>query len=486
MAIEKTPKANRRPGASARSVLALFGMSVVIGFTLAPMASASSGTFRIGYADPELSSESSAARDLWDKRAFDGGGSIARINVPWRVFAPTTRPRGFDATNPASPGYSWQKLDAAVRSAVANGLEPMLTVQRAPAWAESPGRPAAIETGTWKPHAGAYGEFGQALAARYSGHFPDPLVRGASLPRVRLFDAWNEANLVHYLAPQVANGHLVGPLIYRKLLNHFYAGVKKSQPGATVVGSGLVPYGSTDGQITPPVIFLRSLLCLHGTALKPTSCPEKAHLDAVAVHPIQLGPPTQSAESPLDVTTPDLGRLTAVVDAAQRAGTIGSKGRPGLWVTEFWVDSSPPDPHGIPLAKQARWYEQDLYEYWKQGAEVAIELQLRDFAPGSEGYPNTLQSGTYFLDGRPKPSATAMRFPFVAQHAGNERTSIWGIAPQAGMVRIQALRGGSWKTLTKVRARGRSHPFTAVLDTTAAGRLRARVGSEQSLVWRLG
>ena len=486
MKIAKTPKTNRRAGASARFALAILGVFMAFGSVLAPTAPASPGTFRIGYNDPEFASESAAARDLWDKRALEGGGSIARINVAWREYAPKTLSPGFEATNPASSGYTWQKLDAAVRSAAARGLEPMLTVQRAPAWAESPGRPATIETGTWKPHAGAYGEFGQALATRYSGHFSDPMTSGARLPRVHLFDAWNEANLVNYLAPQVENGHLVGPSIYRKLLNRFYAGVKRVQPGATVLGSSFAPYGSTNGLVTAPVLFLRSLLCLHGDALKPTSCPEKAHLDAISAHPIQLGPPTQSAVSPLDVSTPNLGRLTTIIDAAQRAKTIGSKGRPGLWVTEFWVDSSPPDPKGIPIAEQARWYEQDMYEYWKQGAEVAIELLLRDFATGASGNGETLQTGTYYVGGRPKPSATAMRFPFVAHHAGGERTSVWGIAPQAGMVAIQELRGGSWKTLTKVHARGRSHPFTAVLDKTSAGQLRARIGSEQSLVWRLG
>jgi hypothetical protein len=138
----------------------------------------------------------------------------------------------------------------------------------------------------------------------------------------------------------------------------FYAGSSTAQPGATVLGSSFAPFGATNGRITPPVVFLRNLLCLRGGRLKPLACPEKAHLDAWSTHPIQLGPPTQSAISPLDVTTPDLGRLTKVARAARKFGTVRSNGRIGLWVTEFWVDSKPPDPKGIPAAQQAPWYEQ--------------------------------------------------------------------------------------------------------------------------------
>jgi hypothetical protein len=469
-------------GASRRLAPLLF--IALFATAAAPSSSAAREDFRIGYGDPELASESASARNLWAKKAVESGASIARINVSWASIAPQSPPAGFNPANPSSPGYSWQNLDAAVRTAAAHGLTVLFTVQHAPVWAEGPGRPADIKQGAWRPDAAGYGAFGQALATRYSGSFPDPLAAGSTLPRVRYFDAWNEPNLVNFLAPQVAAGKLVGPAMYRKLLNRFYAGVKQAQPGATVLGSSFAPFGATNGTITPPVAFLRNLLCLSGGRLNPLPCPEKAHLDALSTHPIQVGPPTESAPNPLDVTTPDLGRLTKVVRAARRKGTVRSSGRIGLWVTEFWCDSKPPDPKGIPAAEQARWYEQDMYEFWKAGAEVAIELQLRDWAPGSEGFAATLQSGVYFRDGRPKPSATAMRFPFVAESRGLG-VSVWGIAPRAGAVHIQALRGGAWKTIGTVSAAGRGRPFTAHLPPDRVSRLRARVGAESSLPWKL-
>jgi hypothetical protein len=446
-----------------------------------------SGGFRIGYADPELASESESVRNVWAERAVSSGASLERVNVAWASIAPASPPPGFDPADPRSPGYTWKNLDATVRTASAHGLEVLLTVQRAPAWAEGPGRPTDIKPGAWKPDAGAYGAFAHALAERYNGSFPDPLSRGSSLPRVSYFDAWNEPNLVNFLAPQVtSSGKLVGPTMYRKLLNRFYAGVKAAQPGATVLGSSSASFGALHGFSTAPVLFLRDLLCLRGGRLRPVSCPEKARMDVLSAHAIQVGPPSQSARSPLDATTPDMGRLTAVLRAAEKAGTVRSKKRIGLWVTEFWVDTNPPDPKGIPLGQQARWYNLNLYEYWQAGAEVAIALLLRDQTPGEEGYPLTIQSGVYFLDGEPKPSQTAMRFPFVAHRAGGKRVSTWGIAPRAGTLRIQVLRGGAWKTLGKVHAAGLGHPFTTDVQLANSGKLRAVIATERSLPWKLG
>ncbi len=471
----------------------VFALALALGILLAPTAQAASplmpstGNFLLGYGDPELTAADPAARQLWTERAVTSGASLVRFNVRWAEIAPTSPPPGFDPADPNSPGYSWASLDASVRTATSNGLGILFTVLLAPSWAEEPGRPAGIRPGTWSPRAGPYGAFAQALAERYNGSFPDPLHPGATLPRVRYFEAWNEPNLDNYLAPQErSNGRLVGPTIYRRLLNRFYAGVKASQPGAKVLGASFAPFGNETGNLTPPILFLRNLLCLRGGHLKPFTCPEKAHLDILSAHPIQVGPPAQSAPSPFDVTTPDLGRLTKVVEAARRAGTILPATRKGLWVTEFWVDSNPPDPLGIPVARQARWYAQDLHEFWVAGAEVAIELQLRDSSPGDEGFANTLQSGIYFVNGEAKPSQKAMSFPFVASRSGTSSVSVWGIAPRQGSVQIQVRRGGTWRRLASVLAQGRGHPFTATVQLRGAAQLRARLGAELSLPWQQG
>lgn len=453
-------------------------------FAAAPSQAAQAHRLGIGFADGVLQSSDAALRGAWLARAVDAGGSIVRIGVGWASVAPRKRPTGFRSADPASPGYGWTALDAAVRDASARGLRVMLTVSGAPAWAEGPGRPGGIDPGAWRPRHSAYGDFGRALAARYNGSFPDPLRPGARLPRVRLYEAWNEPNLDTYLAPQWEGRRLVGPGLYRRLLNSFYAGVKRAQPGATVIGGSLAPFGDLPGgRRTPPVQFLRRLLCLGGARLEPLRCPSPARLDALSDHPIAVGPPRASALSPLDASTPDLGRLTRVLRRAERAGLVRPAGHRPLWVTEFWYDSDPPDPDGVPLHRQARWYEQALYMFWRQGARVAITLQLRDSLPG-EGYRYTNQSGIFFADGDPKPSYRAFRFPLVASRLGDGRVLVWGIAPESGRVRVQARRGEGWRTVAVARTRGRSRPFLLRLRLRLPVALRARLGAERSLVWK--
>jgi hypothetical protein len=439
---------------------------------------------RFGYNDLLFATEESEAREHWLETARETGASIARIDVKWRSIAPEKQPAGFEASNPTSPAYEWETLDNAVRSAVDNGLTVLFTVYQAPVWAEGQDRPKGTEPGSWKPQSGAYEQFAQALASRYDGGHPDPLLPGKNLPRVRYFEAWNEPNLDTYLNPQWEGNEWVGASRYRGLLNAFYSGVKASQPTATVLGGSLAPFGDPPGgERTPPVLFLRSLLCLHGGKLTPVTCPEPAHFDVLSDHPIAVGAPSQPASSPLDVTTPDMGHLTEILEKAERDHLVLPGSKKPLWVTEFWYDTNPPDPNGVSLANQARWYEQDLYSFWQQGARVAIALQIRDAPAGKGGYSFSNQSGAYFLDGSPKPSATAFRFPLVAHRTGAFKVAVWGIAPKGGKVKIQVLRKGSWKTLGTVSTVGQPRPFTTTVELLRFGKLRAVQGSQASLPW---
>jgi hypothetical protein len=439
-----------------------------------------------GYNDPLFATEESETREHWLETARATGASLVRINVRWRTIAPKSQSSGFHASSPSSPGYNWETLDDAVRSADANGLTVLFTVFEAPGWAEGPDRPRGAEPGSWKPQSTAYEQFAEALATRYNGSYPDPLLPGQNLPRVRYFEAWNEPNLDTYLNPQWENNEWIGATRYRSLLNALYSGVKASQPSATVLGGALAPFGDPPGgERMPPVLFLRSLLCLHGGKLTRVACPERAHLDVLSDHPIAVGAPNQSASSPLDVTTPDMGHLTTILEKAESDRLVlpRSKAKKPLWVTEFWYDTNPPDPNGLSLATQARWYEQDLYSFWQQGAQVAIELQVRDSPVGKGGYSFSNQSGAYFVDGSPKPSATAFRFPLVAHRTGPFNVAVWGIAPKGGKVKVQVLRKGGWKTLGTVSTVGRPHPFTTTVELLRFGQLRAVQGSETSLPW---
>jgi hypothetical protein len=177
-------------------------------------------TFTIGIADPVYLQ--SQGRTVWLDRTVASGAQFVLLWVSWGSVSPQRPAPGSDPSNPANPAYDWGTLDATVRAATARGLRVVLSITRAPAWAEGPGQPAHAAAGSWRPDAADYGAFAKAVASRYSGSFdPGPGV----LPRVRYFQAWTEPNLPYQLGPQWVRvaGHWVAesPIIYRGPLNAF-------------------------------------------------------------------------------------------------------------------------------------------------------------------------------------------------------------------------------------------------------------------------
>ena len=95
------------------------------------------------------------------------GAQYVRLTVRWANIAPATRPVGFDATDPTSPGYTWSGIDATVEAAAAAGLAPILDITTTPNWAYSH-RPSGVNAGA--PKAAELGDFahgpGHALRRR--------------------------------------------------------------------------------------------------------------------------------------------------------------------------------------------------------------------------------------------------------------------------------------------------------------------------------
>jgi hypothetical protein len=105
--------------------------------------------------------------------------------------------------------------------------------------AEGDGRPPVSEDvpeGTWKPRPGPANDFGYALARRYSGSFRDSA--GRTVPRVRYFQFFNEPNMEGELTPQWEGNRPTGALMYRRLLNAFYRGIKSVDRSNVVVAGG--------------------------------------------------------------------------------------------------------------------------------------------------------------------------------------------------------------------------------------------------------
>jgi hypothetical protein len=471
-----------------RAALALLLAGLALAVPAASAAARPHG-LQLGLAEGAFTGSDAAPRDELLGSAREAGASLALLGAPWAAIAPHRLPAGFDPANPADPSYDWERLDGAVRAATAQGLEPVLEVSFAPSWAEGSGRPspAVAPGGTWLPQPEALGLFARALAARYSGAFVDPAAPAAGpLPRVRYFEIWSEENLSEHLNPLWQGGRLAAPAHYRAMLNAAYTAIHAADPAAKVIVGGLAPYGDAraGGSRIPPVWFWRALLCLRGSELRPLPCPEPAHFDIAAHNPIDVFGPSQGAVSPLDVSTPDIGRLTAIVRKAVRTRRALPARPKQFWAPEIWWDSSPPDPRGVPLRTHARYVTEALFELWRQGVSAVIWWYLRDQAPGAAGFAATQQSGLLFRDGRPKPAYRAFRFPFLARRDRGGSVLLWGKAPAPGRLAIQRRTPRGWAPLAHAAA-GHNRVFLARVDSRAGFLARARQRGEASLPWRV-
>lgn len=436
------------------------------------------------------------ATPAWMQRTVATHAGIALIEVDWVTIEPSA-PRGPDPTDPNGREYNFAYLDALVREFEGTGTSLAFLVSDAPRWAETPNGPPLLEAaGAWEPNATAYEQVATALARRYSGSFPDPLVPGRTLPRVRYFQAWAEANFSIHLAPQwTRSGDTwvsTGPRIYRSLLNAFYAGIKSVHSDNFVLTTGFGPYGDPspgscangeegNGCRTSPALFARELMCLSGEALQPESCSNPAHFDALAMDPYEVAAPTFAAVNADDVSAPDLWKLTRIVKKAVRLGRALPHTGKQLWVTEFSYDSSPPNPGGVSLATQARWLAESFYLFWKQGVRTAVWYLISDQAPTYNASANLYYSGLYYFNGRPKPALEAFRFPLVVWPTGS-RATVWGISPRTGGLAIQHKQGRMWKTLFRLHA-SVGAVFVRSVSSSMRGRFRAVVAGEKSLVW---
>jgi hypothetical protein len=460
-------------------LLSLAGTAALIVLLTACSSSGRAVGFTTGFsADPVLTAISPPLRATWIQRAVGEGAGIVRVNINWSEVAPRVRPPGFNPADPASPGYNWAFADAAVTQLERSGLQVLIDIVLAPKWAEGANKPRAERSGTWRPDPTQFAAFATAAARRYSGTFD-------GLPPVKYWEAWNEPNLDFYLSPQWTRVRhrwvLTGADMYRRLLNSFYAAVKGVSSSNVVLGGSTSPYGDTIGtdargqERTPPVTFVRALFC---------RCADPPHLDALDHHPYGIGGPLAHAFNAGDAAVPDIYKLARVLHAAERTRHVLPGGSKQLWVTEISWDSDPPDPQGVPIQRQARWFEQAMYVLWKQGVDTVLFLEIAD-APCKPSCPSTYQAGIYYRSGQPKPSAVAYRFPFVTSRVRGRKLQVWGRSPVAGTVRVEVRRGRRWAVVRQFRV-GAQRVFVGDLAVRGPAVLRAEVGGERSLTWSQG
>jgi hypothetical protein len=437
----------------------LLPLVVVLLAVLAPASSAApaSRPFQTGFVDPSLFA--SADADLGLTRVAAAGATVVRLQLIWSDVAPKSPAAGFDATNPADPGYDFSVLDKEVQQAVAHNLTPLVYVQFAPSWAIK-----RID-GFLRADPVAFGAFAHAAAARYSGSFD-------GLPRVRFWQAWNEPNKV--AGPSLKASQ---PVWYRALVLSFAASVHAVHADNVVVAGGLAPFGGHT--VDAPMDFMRRLLCI-----KP-ACAETTPFEIWSTHPYTSGDPTHKAYRADDVSLGNLPEMHRLLLQAVAAGKVESRQPVRFWITEFSWDSKPPDPGGVPMGLLTRWVSEALYRMWSAGVTLCVWYRLAD-----QPYPRGAYQSGFYYDARTvarqkaKPTLQAFRFPFVAFPAGG-RVSVWGRTPDsAAHTVVVEQRGSGWRAVGTLHANANGI-FTGVLRASGKGPLRATIGTDASRAFAL-
>jgi hypothetical protein len=411
------------------------------------------------------------------------GASYVRIVARWRSIAPTVPPTDFTASDPTSQGYSWTYLDATVAAAENAGLTPILDVGGPPGWALV-SQPKHEDGGT--PQISALRDFTTAIATHFDGN------HGA--PRVKVWQIWNEPNLSLDLSPVKASN-------YRSMINAFATAVHAANPGNLVVAGDLDPFANKTKRFhtTAPLAFMRSLLCVSMGNPKAkskklrrphASCKQRVHFDIWSHHPYTFNGPFGHAKRPDDVSLGDLPKMRALLKEAAKLHHIVASRPVQFWVTEFSWDTNPPRKHAAPVALEARWTAEALFQMWRSGVSLVTWFGFED-----QPKPSPYESGLYFHSkslkhARAKPMRTAFRFPFVA-YLGKGSVKVWGrdATSKKVVVTIQRRHGirGAWRAVARVRTNS-SGIFLAKLRLHAASGdwLRATAaGSGKSLAFSL-
>ena len=202
-------------------------------------------------------------------------------------------------------------------------------------------------------------------------------------------------------------------------------------------------------------------------------------VDGISTHPYSLfKSPFQRSIDRDDAALGDWRRLLATLDGLVAHGALKPSHGPRLpvYYTEFGYQTDPPDPFaGIPLRRQDRWLQEAAYVAWRTPRVRAIDqFRVSDGCIRGKGALafREFQSGLWFANGKPKPSAASFPSPIVVLRSGRSRVLVWG----------QARPGGAHRVTVERRAPG-ARAFRAVrtLQTDGHGYFQVRVARHRGL-----
>ncbi len=216
------------------------------------------------------------------------------------------------ASREPEPGrLELEEIDVIVNLANARGIDVLMTVYGAPAWARPPG--ADLTVAGPPIDSATYAAFIAALAERYRG-------------RVRAYEVWQHQNLREFWG-----GEPLDAGRYVQLLCATYRAIKAVDPGAIVVSGAPSPTGLSNGlRAIDDVDYLNQM---YASGLRGCS-------NAVGAHPAGYNKPPTAEVGWSAPDEPDFsghrsfyfqGTMVAYRELMTRYGDGGEK----LWVTDF-------------------------------------------------------------------------------------------------------------------------------------------------------
>ena len=304
------------------------------------------------------------------------GADIVRANLYWRAVSPAVharrKPAGFDVGDPSSPGYSWAMYDRFVANARAAGLRVYITISGPfPDWASRQPRRCRRDSCIWKPSSRLFGQFAKAVARRYRG-------------RVRYWSIWNEPNHNGWLRPQYTHRRRVrySARMYRSLWYRGYRAIRRYDPARrrSVLFGEFAPFAS-------PRAFFHASMCLTARGGRPLhsrarGCPRrprKLPVGAIAHHPYPHGAtahPLSRVRGRSNITIAYLPRLKRSMALAARYRRM-PRAR-SIYLTEYGIQSRPPDRYAPSLRGQAKWLNESARLVWRDDtARAALCHRVR-------------------------------------------------------------------------------------------------------------
>ncbi|MGO9823115.1 MAG: hypothetical protein ACLPTJ_21000 [Solirubrobacteraceae bacterium] len=499
-----------RPG---RLALIAAGLICAVAAAMPAAAAANSSQITILQDNSDLSNPAAALAQFREL-----GANTVRVVIAWSQLAPSPNAKkkpSFNATDPSAySAANWAPYDAIVREASVYGLTVDFTVTGgAPRWAEGGNPPQSDPFFAWRPNTEAFGQFVQAVGARYSGHFTPP---GASspLPAVHFWAIYNEPNFGEDLGPQASNDSTVatGPAMFRGLLNAGWSALQKTGHGHnTILWGELAAEGYEPGRFpkqtgglpgsygqTRPLLFLRDLYCvnssfqqLRGGAAKAIGCPTNAagsrrfrgqnpalfNATGVSDHPYPQGEsPASSAGNKVDFARfNDLGNLAHELD---RLTHVYSSGKHfAIYNTEYGYITRPPKGAPYPSPATAAYFINwaEYLSYKNPRVKSYMQYLLTDPPPNAGAYAG-FASGLETYKGAKKATFYAFRMPVYMPRTSfsrNQSVEVWGDVRPAPFATLDGF--GSQHALIQLQSQGAWRTISTVTVARATGYFDVRI-----------